>query len=174
MRSDDRSLRTGLPLPEQRNERLCRWRIIFVGRIGSLANLVLAFLLLSAKPPARCARPSALLSQLAKRRLQGHPSTAQLEIEQAARTRRSRDNRRGDEGAALSFRKDIANRLFRSISRHRADVRQPTLMTKIVQNRAVKRKKEELNSSLKTLDGGPSGTRTPDLGIKSPLLYQLS
>ena len=22
--------------------------------------------------------------------------------------------------------------------------------------------------------GGPSGTRTPDLGIKSPLLYQLS
>ena len=24
------------------------------------------------------------------------------------------------------------------------------------------------------LGGGPSGTRTPDLGIKSPLLYQLS
>lgn len=23
-------------------------------------------------------------------------------------------------------------------------------------------------------NGGPSGTRTPDLGIKSPLLYQLS
>ena len=29
-------------------------------------------------------------------------------------------------------------------------------------------------SSEKGSGGGPSGTRTPDLGIKSPLLYQLS
>ena len=35
---------------------------------------------------------------------------------------------------------------------------------------SVKRK----GSGEKRGGGGPSGTRTPDLGIKSPLLYQLS
>ena len=40
---------------------------------------------------------------------------------------------------------------------------------------SVKRKGSgEKGSGEKRGGGGPSGTRTPDLGIKSPLLYQLS
>ena len=38
----------------------------------------------------------------------------------------------------------------------------------------AQRKVERGKSGEKGSGGGPSGTRTPDLGIKSPLLYQLS